>query len=624
MCESEENFNKFFRSQKKFISVTSQVLGPFYGTVFFLIRVTFIIISSSLHLVVMVSSHHHHTRTESHVTHRERAGTSLPHTVVAPVAHRRDEELLCMVPSVFRKRGTYVSMFAYQMSGKARAVGGGEIPSPLDGDASESSESSIQDASEDTSSSSGSEGELVETVGKKVARQRVCKTTRTRYESCLRQLGTWAKREGLSLTSRLVPPLEQSLVERYFDLLDKKRVKWYGHSNPQQTKRLSPGAIRSVCSGVYHLYRMHNLSVCERLKIFFNNFNRYHVLNVARDRGNIPPLYPVSGSSQPLSTEAYQLLCLRSWQYTPSTASGNASGRNWDNCRSLPLYWNIAKPLMSRRERLVRTQWEFMRRNRDHMQCKTPTTKSDQEGLLSYWKAFFAMPHVPQCCPFLVLGIEIMMRSPHDPEECFRKIFPKSFADNSHGFIRTFVNSLSASDKIRMNLGDCSVLPITSHTPKRSACAELHACEGVNWNSAKQRGDHAIGVEGQYLPEPVDGQDQIMGRVLAMMPFGWSDWMMLPPHFPENVEVPVREIIPAFDKFPRQCHGLFPFLIASVVYHTEWLETNVPRENPIFSIPLLSSMHDVNLRLRNSLKGGKYGSDPNGLKPTGYSILGGA
>ena len=35
MCESEENFNKFFRSQKKFISVTSQVLGPFLGLYLF-------------------------------------------------------------------------------------------------------------------------------------------------------------------------------------------------------------------------------------------------------------------------------------------------------------------------------------------------------------------------------------------------------------------------------------------------------------------------------------------------------------------------------------------------------------------------------------------------------------
>ena len=35
MCESEEIFNKFFRSQKKFISVTSQVLGPFLGLYLF-------------------------------------------------------------------------------------------------------------------------------------------------------------------------------------------------------------------------------------------------------------------------------------------------------------------------------------------------------------------------------------------------------------------------------------------------------------------------------------------------------------------------------------------------------------------------------------------------------------
>jgi hypothetical protein len=103
--------------------------------------------------------------------------------------------------------------------------------------------------------------------------------------------------------------------------LDKRRVKWTGHSNPSQTKRLSAGAIRSVCTGVYHLYRMHNLATCESLKIFFNNFNRYHVLNIAKDKANVPPLYPVTGGSQALSKEAYQLLCLRAWQYTPIVIS---------------------------------------------------------------------------------------------------------------------------------------------------------------------------------------------------------------------------------------------------------------------------------------------------------------
>ena len=188
------------------------------------------------------------------------------------------------------------SLIKMSFHSKSRACGDINNPRSVCGDdvngSSEGSESSIQDAIEDTSSSSDSADELVESVGRKVARHRVCNTTRTRYESCLLQMGRWAKREGFSSTSRLVPPLQQTVVEGYFDLLDKKRVKWHGHVNPAQTKRLSPGAIRSVCAGVYHLYRMHNLATCESLKIFFNNFNRYHVLNIAKDKANVPPLYP--------------------------------------------------------------------------------------------------------------------------------------------------------------------------------------------------------------------------------------------------------------------------------------------------------------------------------------------
>ena len=95
---------------------------------------------------------------------------------------------------------------------------------------------------------------------------------------------------------------------------------------------------------------------------------------------------------------------------------------------------------------------------------------------------------------------------------------------------------------------------------------------------------------------------------------------MLPPYFPEDVDIEVRDLIPAFEKFPVESRSIFRFLIASVVYHTQWLETNVPRVNPIFSIPLLSSARDVNLRLRERLQGGKFGGS---MKATGYSIMGG-
>ena len=505
---------------------------------------------------------------------------------------------------------------------KARAVGAGAVVSRSpaynsDDELSESSASSIEDDSADSSSSSDV---AEESIGMKVARQRVVKGTRNRYERCIRSMGKWMKENQLANSSRLTPPLDLDAVEKFFDHLDKKRVKWLNHVNPSQMKRLSLGAVRAVGSAVFHLYRIHTLLVCDRLKIFLNNFNRYHMLNIATDKANVPPLFPSSGSSQAISVEAYQLLCLRAWQYTPSTLTGQGTGRNWTNCRSLPLFLTQAKPLMSRRERLVRTQFQFVRRSDDHLCYKTPTTKSDQEGTLSYWKAVFASPHVPQCCPFLSLGIEIMSRSVHDTEESFCNIFPKSFADNTHGFFRAFVNSLNAGDRLVMNVGQCSNLPITSHTPKRSASFQLHACEGVNWNSAMQRADHDIGVEGHYLSQPADGQDQIMGRVLADMPFGWAGWQMLPPYFADDVHIADNELIPAYSKFPIDCRSFFRLLIASVVYHTEWLETNVPCDNPIFSIPLLSSSRDVNLRLRQQLQGGKFGGS---MKATGYSIMGG-
>ena len=53
------------------------------------------------------------------------------------------------------------------------------------------------------------------------------------------------------------------------------------------------------------------------------------------------------------------------------------------------------------------------------------------------------------------------------------------------------------------------------------------------------------------------------------MPFGWAGWQMLPPYFPEDVDIQVRDLIPAYDKFPVETRSIFCLLIASVVYHTQ-------------------------------------------------------
>ena len=123
------------------------------------------------------------------------------------------------------------------MSSKRKSVGsaGSCLQATSSGDESnESSASSIEDDSADSSSSSDDAGE--ETIGMKIARQRVVKGTRSRYERCIRSMARWMKDNSLVPSVRLIPPLNQSAVEKFFDHLDKKRVKWANHPNPSQVK----------------------------------------------------------------------------------------------------------------------------------------------------------------------------------------------------------------------------------------------------------------------------------------------------------------------------------------------------------------------------------------------------
>ena len=92
------------------------------------------------------------------------------------------------------KSGTLLLLFDHHsMSSKKKGGCAGsslQATSSYD-EGSESSASSIEDDSADSSSSSDDAGE--ETIGMKVARQRVVKGTRSRYERCIRSMGRWMK-----------------------------------------------------------------------------------------------------------------------------------------------------------------------------------------------------------------------------------------------------------------------------------------------------------------------------------------------------------------------------------------------------------------------------------------------
>jgi hypothetical protein len=160
-------------------------------------------------------------------------------------------------------------------------------------------------------------------------------------------------------------------------------------------------------------------------------------------------------------------------------------------------------------------------------------------------------------------------------------------------FFWIFINHMDDEDKAAVEVGTCfRHTPITLHTLKRTGSVILHSCEGVHWNSCCQRVDHKIDFEYSCLRFLSEVQDVIMGRVLAGLEFGSSSFEIQAPHLsPEMLNIlPFKKLIPGCDKFPEQVRNLAPYVVASIVWHSEWLRQTVPGDAPLrSSVPLFTT-----------------------------------
>lgn len=79
-----------------------------------------------------------------------------------------------------------------------------------------------------------------------------------------------------------------------------------------------------------------------------------------------------------------------------------------------------------------------------------------------------------------------------------------------------------------------------------------------------------------------DGGDQFVGRVLAGLPFNSVNFGTLPPHFAPDVDLSgINVHVNDFDKLPGGFKSCLPFLVASLAYHKDWLQQNLPKAHPL-------------------------------------------
>lgn len=459
--------------------------------------------------------------------------------------------------------------------------------------------------------------QLIDTGGivRSAAIGRVCPHTREAYDGHLHQCAVWAhskpqfKHEVVSVGRNLHMkwPLNQDVVIGFVDHLQQTKVPW--HHSQDKTKHLAPSSLAHVFSSFRDLYNVHAATVPVSLDNYFSNTYRQYVLFISQQK--LGGLYPDTINSIGFSITAYKIICEKLVGFW-------ATGRG--SCNSavlhLRLFFIFCFSMLGRAERIGRLRFQWMSWADDCLLVKIPTTKSDQTGALSYFKRLYANALNPSVCPILALAIEVFARneSVADPDRVFPGILPHL----NHNF--RFKKFLKTTFGLTgLGFDTCR---ITLHSPKRSGIMTVSDCEVIQWHSAELRADHKCGITSSYQTSPAPQQDGIMGRVLSCLPFGESDFNVAPPHFDANdiASVSLSSMITNFQSYSTEFQGVIPFLFASLVYHWEWIEENMPQSHPILTSKF-AVLHKSSIPFwRSKVMGGVSGAKSL-LKVTGNSRL---
>ena len=112
-------------------------------------------------------------------------------------------------------------------------------------------------------------------------------------------------------------------------------------------------------------------------------------------------------------------------------------------------------------------------------------------------------------------------------------------------------------------------------------------------------------VQDRYLFNG-DGGDQLTGRTVCGLPNTDCTFSTLPPHFIDTFEMTNKEwlqTLPIYNSYPNTFKQVVPYLLASIVYHEEWLRNNLHNNHPLFSTQLFTYYVNLNYFRNNIVTG---------------------
>lgn len=253
-----------------------------------------------------------------------------------------------------------------------------------------------------------------------------------------------------------------------------------------------------------------------------------------------------------------------------------------------------------------------------------PRSKSDRSGERVYSRSLFANPKQPEVCPFLALALQVFSASDFTGQ-CSEQGSPMLFG--RHGAEQRFSEALA---KIMKNevlahlLGPAGAQDIGTHSIRKGSMSFLAAqMEGPSASAVFQRAGCSMGAQDGYLFS--SGADQFAGRFCSLLNPLADDFGALPPHF-DNHEAPFppghswQTTLPNHASLPKSflpVLPVLPVLLASLVYHYEWLRKTLVTNHAFFKSQVVVSGLLNELQQLNVVQAGTFVNEKTHMRASG-------
>jgi len=463
----------------------------------------------------------------------------------------------------------------------------------------------------------------------RMIQNRVVGGTRRGYESKIKIFTTWLQEKGfndaLTEDGKLKIPLDVNVVLPFFGfigdgglyrgddgtLLDANGQVVTEQAQGKRTKAVS--TIGGYRSALVWYYKEQKLKMSSELEIALSNYISGFKRNVAdlKQRG----LMDIQEGRAPIAFSGYSIVCRAILTHEPigRSASWQKSIFAW------PFFvfcWN----LMARSCSVGDMMLQHLRWHGDALVCTLPKHKGDQVGDKIVDRHVFANPLNPSICPILSLGL-LLFCKPFREEGGQQQVFEGNRSECRFSeILRGILDSLPEASQLLLG---ASTDDIGTHSPRKgSTTFVLGMIGGPTPVQVFLRAGWSLGnVKDRYLFSG-EGGDQLSGRCVAGLPITDGEFATLPPHFSESILITIEEhnwatIIPGstpyfkliqikililayalqgYENYPHSFKTTMPFLLASVVYHQDWLRSTLSPSHPLFLSRLFTDGHAQRLK----------------------------